>query len=74
MTNTILAIDLGKFNSVLCHFDTGMRQASVRTANGEYRMVDEGSRSVAHASGSYRHFPNTEQNTPIDLTPANRSV
>ena len=52
MTNTILAIDLGKFNSVLRHFDTGMRQASVRTANGEYRMVDEGSRSVAHASGS----------------------
>ncbi len=31
MTNTILAIDLGKFNSVLCHSDPETRQASVRT-------------------------------------------
>ena len=29
MTNTILAIDLGKFNSVLCHFDPDTREASV---------------------------------------------
>ncbi len=31
MTNTILAIDLGKFNSVLCHFDTETREATFRT-------------------------------------------
>ena len=31
MTNTILAIDLGKFNSVLCHFDADTREASFRT-------------------------------------------
>ena len=31
MTNTILAIDLGKFNSVLCHFDPETRGASFRT-------------------------------------------
>ena len=52
MTNTILAIDLAEFNSVLSHYDPDTRQASIRTANGEYRMVDEGSRSVADASGS----------------------
>ena len=52
MTNTILAIDLGKFNRVLCHFDTETREASVRTPDAELRMVDVGNRSVAHASGS----------------------
>ena len=31
MTNTILAIDPGKFNSVLCHFDPNTRAASPRT-------------------------------------------
>ena len=31
MSNTILAIDLGKFNSVLCHFDPDTREASFRT-------------------------------------------
>ena len=31
MTNSILAIDLGKFNSVLCHFDPDTREASFRT-------------------------------------------
>ena len=31
MTNIILAIDLGKFNSVLCHFDADIREASFRT-------------------------------------------
>ena len=31
MTNTILAIDLGKFNSVLCHFDPDTREAVFRT-------------------------------------------
>ena len=46
MTNTILAIDLGKFNSVLCHFDTDTRQASDRTPDAELRMVDEGSPSL----------------------------
>ena len=31
MTNIILAIDLGKFNCVLCHFDADTREASFRT-------------------------------------------
>ena len=31
MTSIILAIDLGKFNSVLCHFDADTREASFRT-------------------------------------------
>ena len=31
MTNTILAIDLGKFNSVLGHIDPDTREASFRT-------------------------------------------
>ena len=31
MTNTILAIPLGKFNSVLCRFDADTREASFRT-------------------------------------------
>ena len=31
MSATILAIDLGKFNSVLCAFDPGTREASFRT-------------------------------------------
>ena len=31
MTNTILAIDLGKFNSVLCAFDPDTREAKFRT-------------------------------------------
>ena len=33
MTNTILAIDRGKFNSVICAFDSDTREASFRTAN-----------------------------------------
>ena len=31
MSAIILAIDLGKFNSVLCHFDADTREASFRT-------------------------------------------
>ena len=31
MSAAILAIDLGKFNSVLCAFDPGTREASFRT-------------------------------------------
>ena len=74
MTNTILAIGFGKFNSVLAHFDPDTRQASVRTANGEYRMVDEANRSVAHASGS---DPETSvrrrTNIPAPLHPSDLS-
>ncbi len=31
MTTTILAIDRGKFNSVICAFDSDIREASFRT-------------------------------------------
>ncbi len=40
ITNTILAIDYGKFNSVLCPFDTKTREASDRSPDAELRMVE----------------------------------
>ena len=51
MTNTILAIDLGKFNSVLCRFDAETREASFRTVE---TMPDRPPRRTPAAAGGER--------------------